>query len=72
VPRALAKRSLGVPEERAQAAPLSVPALCALIHPPEDVAEAACDVRGDVQIECLPCLTRERGIRRLIQDGKWG
>jgi hypothetical protein len=98
-----------------------VPALCALIHLPEDVAEAACNVGGDAvvdnvmcnadapksapammmrvrtgwcdhpmmtlgqawqknwgleqriwaewdisQIECLPCLTRERDIRQPI------
>ena len=47
-PRALVEQSIGVLEERAQAAPLSVPALCALIHPPEDVAEVACDVGEDV------------------------
>ena len=47
-PRALVEQSIGVLEERAQAAPLSVPALCAFIHPPEDVAEVACDVGGDV------------------------
>jgi len=47
VPQALVDRSLGVLEEQAQAAPLSVPALCALIHPPEDVADAACDVGGE-------------------------
>ena len=50
MPRALVERSLGVLEERAQAAPLSVPALCALIHPPEDVPEAACDVGGDAVV----------------------
>ena len=34
---------------------MSVPTLCALIHLPEDVAEAACDVGGDAVADNVVC-----------------